>query len=318
MHAVDLLIERIIEKKSPIVVGLDPILDHIPSFIKRKHFQGNLGFHSVFEVITEFNEIVISKLKDIIPAVKPQIAYYEKYGSEGIKAFEQTIKLAKKAGLTVIEDGKRNDIGSTAQAYADGYLGEVNIEGKLYKSFDVDFLTVSPYLGSDSIDPFVTTCEKHGKGIFVLVKTSNPSSSDFQDLVLSNGKKLYYHVADYINRVGERTIGKYGYSLTGAVIGATYPGEAAEMRKYLPHSFFLVPGFGAQGGTVLSVTNCFGENGLGAIINSSRGILYGYMDSHSSDLDSATYRSLFYNSAEDMRNSIVCELKSRFQGNLLY
>lgn len=268
-NAADSLIKAIKEKNNPTVVGLDPYLDQIPQFLKDKH--ANNSFEAARDVIINFNKAIIDAIYDIVPAVKPQIAFYEKYGSNGIIAFEETIKYAKNKGLFVITDGKRNDIGSTAQAYAEAHLGKVDlVDGSKKSSFDADYLTVNAYLGSDGIKPFIDVCKTYDKGVFALVKTSNPSASEFQDKQIKGGKELYIEIAKYINKIGKEVMGESGYSSIGAVVGATYPAQAKKLRKIMPKTIFLVPGYGAQGGKADDVMHCFNEDGLGAIVNSSR------------------------------------------------
>lgn len=285
-HFADRLI-REIKKKSPICVGLDPRLEQIPGHITAKVLkkQGST-FTAAAECLLEFNKGIIDAVYDLVPAVKPQIAFFEQYGFSGIWAFRETCRYAQSKGLLVIADVKRNDIGSTAEAYAEGYLGKVDLFGRKEKSFDVDAVTVSPYLGYDGIKPFVECCKKKGKGIFVLVKTSNRSASDLQDQVLAEkcgkgfkGKgrmRIYELMAHYLECWGADEIGKSGYSSIGAVVGATYPREAERLRELMPRVIFLVPGYGAQGGTAAQVKACFNKDGLGAIVNSSRGIIFAY------------------------------------------
>jgi len=273
----DRLLYAIDDKKNPSVVGLDPRLWRIPDHLKQKaKEETDDPFKAAGKAILEFNKGIIDAIHDIVPAVKPQVAFYEKYGAEGIKAFKETIDYAKDKGLIVIEDVKRNDIGSTAKAYASAHLGEVDIiDGKI-PSFDGDMVTVNPYLGSDGIDPFLDICKENSRGIFVLDKTSNPSSSELQDLVTKDDKKIYEVMAELINEWGEDLVGERGYSSVGAVVGATYPEEAERLREIMHNNLFLVPGYGSQGGTADDVIPCFNEDGYGAIVNSSRGIDYAY------------------------------------------
>ena len=268
----DSLIEKIIDMQNPTCVGLDTSFDYLPDEMKA----GVTTLDGVAERIFEFNKKLIDELKDIVPSVKVQIAYYEMYGVAGMKAFEETLKYAEEKGLIVIADAKRNDIGSTASCYAKAFLGETEVGGAKYKPFPADYLTVNGYLGTDGIAPFVEQCEKNDKGIFVLVKTSNPSSGELQNLVLENGKPVYEYMGGLVEKWGESTIGKYGYSAVGAVVGATHPTEAARLREVLPHTFFLIPGYGAQGGNAEMLKSCFGANGLGGVVNNSRGILCAY------------------------------------------
>ena len=277
MNIVDKLIENTIRTKNPSVIGLDPDIGKIPACYK-VNAKSNNPFEAVANVIYEFNRDVIDTVADLVPAVKPQMAFYEKYGSYGVAAFEKTAAYAKCKGLVVIEDAKRNDIGNTAGAYADGHLGCVELlDGSCTPSFDADFLTVTPFLGSESLHPFIEVCKKNSKGIFVLVKTSNTSSGEIQDVVVSDGMTISQSIAKYVSEQADAFTGEHGYSSIGAVVGATYPEEAVSLRKLMPKSYFLVPGYGAQGGSAKDIIPCFNEDGLGAIVNSSRGILYTHM-----------------------------------------
>ena len=277
MNVVDKLIENTIRTKNPSVIGLDPDIGKIPACYK-VNAKSNNPFEAVANVIYEFNRDVIDTVADLVPAVKPQMAFYEKYGSYGVAAFEKTVAYAKSKGLVVIEDAKRNDIGNTAQAYADGHLGCVELlDGFHSPSIDADFLTLTPFLGSESLHPFIDVCVKNSKGIFVLVKTSNPSSGEIQDVVASDGMTISQSIAKYVSEQADTFTGEHGYSTIGAVVGATYPEEAVSLRKLMPKSYFLVPGYGAQGGGSKDILPCFNDDGLGAIVNSSRGILYTHM-----------------------------------------
>lgn len=277
MNVVDKLIENTIRTKNPSVIGLDPDIGKIPACYKVNAKSSN-PFEAVANVIYEFNRDVIDTVADLVPAVKPQMAFYEKYGSYGVAAFEKTVAYAKSKGLVVIEDAKRNDIGNTAGAYADGHLGCVELlDGSHTPSIDADFLTVTPFLGSESLHPFIEVCKKNSKGIFVLVKTSNTSSGEIQDVVVSDGMTISQSIAKYVSEQADAFTGEHGYSSIGAVVGATYPEEAVSLRKLMPKSYFLVPGYGAQGGSAKDIIPCFNEDGLGAIVNSSRGILYTHM-----------------------------------------
>lgn len=319
MSLIDQLIERIIEMKAPIVVGLDPSICNIPDVYKSKHLNLQDGMKAVGNAIYDFNKDVIDVVASYVPAVKPQIAYYEAYGIYGIMAFYKTVQYAKKKGLIVIEDGKRNDIGSTAQAYADGHLGRSdNLKGFKESAFDVDFLTVNPYLGSDGLNPFVDVCRNNNKGIFVLVKTSNESSGEFQDKILKNNKTVFELVADYVCMKSKEDIGKYGYSSVGAVVGATYPEQAATLRDKMKNSFFLVPGYGQQGGTADDVISCFHDNGLGAIINSSRGILYSYKNKYSvPDITKKEFKNEIEIAIKEMQEDILYTLRKKYT-NMIY
>lgn len=270
---IDKLIEKIKATGNPTVVGLDPRLNFIPNCITEKYYAkyGNTP-KAVAKSMYKFNKCIIDGVYDIVPAVKPQIAMYERYGIEGLKAYDKTCKYAKRKGLIVIGDIKRSDIASTAEAYSDGHIGKVNINGCEYESFAQDFITLNPYLGSDSITPFLKDCEAYEKGLFVLAKTSNPNSGEIQDLLV-DGTPIYEKVGALIEKWGESTIGQYGFSSVGAVVGATHPAQAKRLREVMPHTFFLVPGYGAQGGKAEDLAVCFNEDGLGAIVNSSRGII---------------------------------------------
>ena len=269
------LISNIKKTNAPIVVGLDPMLNYIPEHVQKKAFaEYGETLEGAAEAIWQFNKEIIDKTYDIIPAVKPQIAMYEQFGIPGIIAFERTVKYAKEKNLVVIGDVKRGDIGSTSAAYAVAHLGKVNIGSKTFAAFDEDFATVNPYLGSDGIKPFIDVCKEEKKGIFILVKTSNPSSGEFQDRVI-DGRPLYEWVGEKVNEWGADCMGD-GYSYVGAVVGATYPEMGRTLRKIMPKSFILVPGYGAQGGKGADLVDFFNEDGLGAIVNSSRGIIAAY------------------------------------------
>lgn len=268
----DKLIERIKELDNPTVAGIDTSFDYLPDDMKN----GVKDFKSASEAVLEFNKRIIDNICDIVPCVKVQIAYYEMYGLEGMHTFAETVKYAGKKGMLVMTDAKRNDIGATAECYAKAYLGETVVGDKAYTAFDSDFLTVNGYLGSDGIKPFLGWMQKRDKGIFVLVKTSNKSSGELQDLKLENGKTVYEYMGSLVEEWGKDSIGKYGYSAVGAVVGATHPAQAEILRKEMPHTFFLIPGYGAQGGTADDLKVCFNRDGLGGIVNSSRGILCAY------------------------------------------
>lgn len=274
--SMDLLIKKIIEKKNPTVVGLDPNLEQMPpELLARNVEKYGKNLKAAAEAIYEFNTGIIDAVCDIIPAVKPQSAYYEMYGPEGVEVLKRTMQYAREKGLYVIADVKRNDIGSTATAYAKAYLGEVEIAGEKIAPFGADCVTVNGYLGSDGLNPFITLCKEYDKSMFVLVKTSNPSSSELQDLVVGD-KTIYRTMAEAVSKLGESVVGEYGYSSVGFVVGATHPRELTELRAACPNSFFLVPGYGAQGATAEDLKGAFDKNGLGAIINSSRGIIYAW------------------------------------------
>jgi len=256
----DRLVEAIRAKGNPCVVGLDPRVGLMPEFVKSG---------SAASTITYFHELVLDAVAGLVPVVKPQLAFFEQYGLAGIEAFENTVRAARQRGLLVIADGKRNDISSTAEAYAEAFLGE--------GAFDADAMTVTPYLGRDSLAPFVNTCKQHGKGLFVLLKTSNPGSKDFQDQILqSTGRPLYESIAGAIDELGRELVGAEGYSSIGAVVGATFPEEGRRLRMLMPRAYILVPGYGAQGGGARDAAVCFNDDGLGAVVSSSRGITYSF------------------------------------------
>ena len=274
--AFDRLIARIIETQNPTVAGLDPKLDYVPDFIKDEAFSAHgVTLKGAAEALLAYNRGLIDALCDIVPAVKPQAAYYEMYGWEGMRALQETIAYAKEKGMCVITDGKRNDIGATMQAYAAAHLGETLVGEKKIAAFDADALTVNGYLGTDGMKPLLAVCKERDRGIFVLAKTSNPSSGELQDREIG-GQPVYEVMGKMCEAWGQELPGNYGYSGVGAVVGATYPKQLEELRAKLPHTFFLVPGYGAQGGGAADVRFAFDKNGLGAIVNSSRAILCAY------------------------------------------
>lgn len=269
------LVQKIQETKAPICVGLDPMLNYIPSHIIEKAFKEyGETLEGAAEAVWQFNKEIIDNTHDLIPAVKPQIAMYEQFGIEGLKAYAKTVEYCQQKGLIVIGDVKRGDIGSTSSAYAVGHLGKVKVGNNVCSGFNTEFITVNPYLGTDGIKPFVDVCNAEDKGIFVLVKTSNPSSGEFQDKLI-DGKPLYELVAEKVVEWGDVSMDG-AYSNVGAVVGATYPEMSKILRKLMPRTYFLVPGYGAQGGTAQDLKHCFNEDGLGAIVNSSRGIIAAY------------------------------------------
>ena len=277
--SIDRLQKAIIAMKNPTVVGLDPTPQYIPEHIlaeaKLKHGE---SLEALAEAFTIFNYGLIDALHDIVPAVKPQSAYYEAIGPAGVLALQKTCAYAKEKGMYVIVDGKRNDIGSTAEAYSRAYLGEITFGASTFSPFSADSLTVNAYLGEDGIQPFIKDCKAYDKSIFALVKTSNPSSGQLQDLICGD-RNLYTAVGDLLARIAQDTVGEYGYSCVGAVVGATYPAEAARLRKRLSETFFLVPGYGAQGGKASDVAASFDELGRGAIVNSARQIICAWQTS---------------------------------------
>ena len=269
------LIEKIQKTKAPICVGLDPMLSYVPEHIQAAAFeQYGETLEGAAEAIWQFNKEIVDHTFDLIPAVKPQIAMYEQFGIEGLKVYKRTVDYCKEKGLVVIGDAKRGDIGSTSAAYATGHIGSVQVGSKTYSGFDTDFLTVNPYLGTDGVKPFVDVCNSHDRGLFVLVKTSNPSSGEFQDRLI-DGRPLYEWVAEKVVEWGNASMDG-DYSNVGAVVGATYPEMSRILRNLMPHTYFLVPGYGAQGGTAEDLKHCFNKDGLGAVVNSSRGMSAAY------------------------------------------
>lgn len=301
----DALIEKIAEKQNPTVVGLDPNLEKMPGFIREKAFAAcGKNFDGAAMALLMFNMGLIDALCDIVPAVKPQCAYYEEYGWQGMRALEKTITYAKSKGMYVITDGKRGDIGTTMNAYANAHLGQTDIGGVKARPFGADALTVNGYLGSDCIEPVINTCRENGGGMFVLVKTSNPSSGELQDKIL-DGMTVYEYMGNMCEKWGEKLPGKHGYSGVGAVVGATYPQQLAKLRRRLAHTFFLVPGYGAQGGGAADVAGAFDKNGCGAVVNSSRSIIYAYSKEGCDEHD---YAGAARREAIKMRDSIVKEI----------
>ena len=269
------LVANIKKTGAPIVVGLDPMLNYIPEQVQKKAFaEYGESLEGAAEAIWQFNKEIVDKTYDLIPAVKPQIAMYEQFGLPGLAAFKKTVDYCKEKGLVVIGDIKRGDIGSTSAAYAVGHIGKVKVGSKTYAPFDEDFVTVNPYLGSDGVNPFLDVCKEEKKGIFVLVKTSNPSSGEFQDQKI-DGRPLYELVGEKVAAWGSEVMGDE-YSYVGAVVGATYPEMGKVLRKVMPKAYILVPGYGAQGGKGKDLVHFFNEDGLGAIVNSSRGIIAAY------------------------------------------
>ena len=271
--AIDKLIKKIKETQNPIVMGLDPRYEMLPQCVTSKYTQDLEG---ASKAIIEYNKALIDATYDIIPAIKPQIAFYEMFGIEGMKAFKETCEYAKQKGMIVIADIKRGDIGSTAQGYSNAFLGKTKIGEKEESIFDVDFVTINPYMGTDCVKPFIEDCKKYGKGVFILVKTSNPSSGEIQDLKTENGEEIYTKIAQLVEKWGEELRGEYGYSSIAAVVGATYPEQLKQIRETAPHTYFLIPGYGAQGGKAEDIALGFDEKGLGGIINASRSLMCAY------------------------------------------
>ena len=297
----DILQDKIRAMKNPTVAGLDARIEYVPEYIRKEAFeQYGVGLKGAAEAIWQFNVGLIDALCDIVPAVKPQAAYYENLGWQGMEMLERTIKYARSKGMFVIADIKRGDIGSTASAYAEGWLSGAKIEGQTFKSFDADCVTLNGYMGSDSINPFLEAAREEDKCAFVLVKTSNPGSGELQDIVA--GDRLVYQVMGDLNqRIAKGTEGKYGYTMAGAVTGATYPSDIRALRKRLEHTFFLVPGYGAQGGTAEDVQYAFDKYGHGAIVNSSRGIMCAWKKSGG---DGHDFKKAARNAAIAMRDDI--------------
>lgn len=272
-NAIDILIEKIKETGNPTVMGLDPRYEMLPECVTSKYPKTLDG---VAKAIIEYNKALIDATYDIIPAIKPQIAFYEMFGIPGMEAFEETCKYAKEKGMVVIADIKRGDIGSTAAGYSNAYLGKTKIGDIEQSIFDVDFVTVNPYMGTDCVKPFIEDCKKYNKGLFILVKTSNPSSGELQDLKLESGDEVYTNVAKLVEKWGEELRGEYNYSSIAAVVGATYPKQLEDIRKTAPHTFFLIPGYGAQGGKPEDIALGFDQEGLGGIVNASRSLMCAY------------------------------------------
>lgn len=297
------LIKKIEDSKAPIVVGLDPMLDFIPDYILEKAYKDKgESLEGVGEAIWEYNKGIIDATYDLIPAVKPQVAMYEQFGIEGLIAYKRTIDYCKDKGLVVIGDVKRGDIGSTSKAYATGHLGKVVIGGKEYRGFDEDFITVNPYLGSDGIKPFIDVCKEENKGLFILVKTSNPSSGEFQDQLIGD-RPLYELVGEKVDQWGQLHMGD-NYSYIGAVVGATYPEMGKVLRKLMPKTYILVPGYGAQGGKAEDLAHFFNKDGLGAIINSSRGIIAAYKQKGYEKYGPTAYADASRQAVIDMREDL--------------
>ncbi|MEE0038662.1 MAG: orotidine-5'-phosphate decarboxylase [Blautia sp.] len=304
------LISNIRKTNAPIVVGLDPMLNYIPEHIQKKAFaEFGETLEGAAEAIWQYNKGIVDATFDLIPAVKPQIAMYEQFGIPGLIAYKKTVEYCKSKDLVVIGDIKRGDIGSTSAAYAVGHLGQVQVGSKKYAGFDEDFATVNPYLGSDGVKPFMDVCKEEKKGIFVLVKTSNPSSGEFQDRVI-DGRPLYELVGEKVVQWGDELMGD-GYSYVGAVVGATYPEMGKVLRKIMPKTFILVPGYGAQGGKGADLVHFFNEDGLGAIVNSSRGIIAAYKQEKYKEFGAENYADASRAAVKDMIADISGALENR-------
>lgn len=293
------LVKKIKQLDAPIVVGLDPMLDYVPEQIKKAAFdEFGETLKGAGEAVWQYNKGIIDSTFDLIPAVKPQIAMYEQFGIPGLMAFKKTVDYCKEKDLVVIGDIKRGDIGSTSAAYAAGHIGKVQVGSKEYAGFDEDFVTVNPYLGSDGVNPFIDVCKKEKKGLFILVKTSNPSSGEFQDQLV-NGRPLYELVGEKVAEWGQECMGDT-YSYIGAVVGATYPEMGKILRRIMPKAYILVPGYGAQGGQGKDLVHFFNEDGLGAIVNSSRGIIAAYKQEKYAHIGEANFADASRKAVEDM------------------
>ena len=302
------LVDKIKKTNAPIVVGLDPMLKYIPEHIKKAAFsQYGETLEGAAEAVWQFNKAIVDCIYDIVPAVKPQVAMYEQFGVPGMAAFKKTVDYCKQKDLVVIGDVKRGDIGSTSEAYAVAHLGKVTVGNTILSAFDEDFATVNPYLGSDGINPFLKVCQEEKKGIFILVKTSNPSSGEFQDRII-DGRPLYEWVGEKVNEWASQCMGDQ-YSYVGAVVGATYPEMGKILRKVMPKSYILVPGYGAQGGKAEDLVHFFNKDGLGAIVNSSRGIIAAYTKEEYSRFGETGFADASRQAAIDMINDINSALK---------
>lgn len=308
---IDQLVAKIKKTNAPVVVGLDPMLTYIPDCICKRVFaeMGEPSIKAVTEAVWQFNKGIIDATADLIPAVKPQIAMYEQFGIEGLKVFQKTCAYAKEKGLIVIGDVKRSDIGSTSAAYATAHLGKLQIGNKQYSIFDEDFATINPYFGTDGVQPFLDVCKKEKKGVFILVKTSNPSSGEFQDKLVE-GRPLYELVGEQVAKWGETCMGET-YSSVGAVVGATYPEMGKILRKLMPKTYILVPGYGAQGGKAQDLVHYFHSDGLGAIVNSSRGIIAAYKTEKYASFGEEGYAEAARQAVIDMIADINGALASR-------
>ena len=303
------LIEGIKRTKAPIVVGLDPMMNYIPEYIQKKAFaEFGETLEGAAEAVWQYNKGIVDAVYELVPAVKPQIAMYEQFGIEGLKAFEKTVSYCQEKGLVVIGDIKRGDIGSTSEAYAVGHLGKVQVGSHSFSGFHEDFVTVNPYLGSDGVKPFMKICKEEKKGLFILVKTSNPSSGEFQDRLV-DGRPLYELVGEQGAAWGEELMGDT-YSYVGAVVGATYPEMGKTLRKIMPKSFILVPGYGAQGGKGADLVHFFNDDGLGAIVNSSRGIIAAYKQEKYASFGAENYAEASRQAVLDMQADIQGALEA--------
>ncbi|MDF1617866.1 orotidine-5'-phosphate decarboxylase [Petrocella sp. FN5] len=299
---IDQLIKKIKETQNPTVVGLDPRLDYIPEHIRQKAYDayGKTLSGAAYAFLL-FNKAIIDEIYDIVPAVKPQVAMYEQYGAAGMQAYIDTIAYSKEKGMVVIGDIKRSDIASTAESYSDGHIGRVLVEGNQFEVYKEDFITLNPYLGYDSIEPYMGNCEAYDKGLFVLVKTSNPNSGEIQDIMVGS-EHLYEYMGGLVSKWGEAYMGQSGYSRIGAVVGATHSEQGKVLRQIMPKTYFLVPGYGAQGATAEDLAGCFNKDGLGAIVNSSRGIIAAYQKpAYQKDFDAQDFAKASRQAALDMK-----------------
>lgn len=304
------LVAKIQKTGAPIVVGLDPMLSYIPGPVLKKAFSAyGETLEGAAEAIWQFNKEIIDNTYDLIPAVKPQIAMYEQFGIEGLKVFQKTVDYCKEKDLVVIGDVKRGDIGSTSAAYATAHLGKVTVGENRISAFNEDFATVNPYFGSDGLKPFIKTCKEEKKGIFVLVKTSNPSSGEFQDRLI-DGRPLYEYVGEKVAEWGMECMGE-SYSYVGAVVGATYPEMGKILRKIMPKAYILVPGYGAQGGKGADLVHFFNEDGLGAIVNSSRGIIAAWQQEKYAEFGEKNFGAASRAAVTDMKEDIAKALENR-------
>ena len=307
----DALTNRIAELNNPTVMGLDPKLEYIPSYIREKHIANNPGDpeQAAADAILEFNVALIDAVCDIVPAIKPQFAYYEMYGVKAIEVLKKTIEYAQSKGMLVIADAKRNDIGTTATAYAEGIIGKTDVEGNDIAMFGADCVTVNGYLGIDGIKPFTDVCGRDGKGIFALVRTSNPSAGDLQDLKLEDGRTVYEAMADKVAEWGKDLVGENGFSSVGAVVGATWPEQAVEIRKRMPTNLILVPGYGAQGAGPDAAVASFTADGKGSIVNASRSLMCAWKKRD--DLAPEDFAKATRDEAIDMREKLNAALANR-------
>ncbi len=303
---IDTLVKKIKATNNPTVVGLDPRLNLIPNHIKEEAFdQYGRTPEGAAKAFLAFNKAIIDEVHDLIPAVKPQVAMYEQYGAPGIQAYIDTIAYAKSKDLVIIGDIKRSDIASTAENYSDGHIGRVDVGEQKFEIYKEDFITLNPYMGYDSIEPYMNNCETYDKGLFVLVKTSNPNSGEIQDIKVGD-QHFYEYIGNLVAKWGDAYIGDSGYSRIGAVVGATYPEQGKALRTLMPKTYFLVPGYGAQGATAEDLAGCFDQDGLGAIVNSSRGIIAAYQkEQYSKDFSPEDFAKASRAAVIDMRDDLT-------------